>query len=486
MAQLTLGHSAARGGGITLVGQAAKFIFLLVSLVLLSRLLDPSAFGLIAMTTVLLAVGELLRDFGLTAAAIQTPRLSTPQKNNLFWTNCVLGLIVMMTLWLFAAPAAVLYSEPRVEELIWWLAPVALLNAVQAQFQIELTRNLRFGALVTTDVAAQAIGLVAAVLAALGGMSYWALVIQQITIAACLLTSRFALSKWRPGLPDRRTSIRSFFRYGFHLTLAQGLGLASSNADTVVIGARFGAVDLGIYSRAFQLLMAPINQVLVPLTNVALSVLSRLSNEATRFYAYLMGAQLALSYSLGFVFGVSAAAAVPAIGLLLGPNWSNAAPIFQVLAIGGLFQVLSVIGYWVFLSKGLTRSLLHYNLVTKTLTIGCVILGSVWGPIGVAWGYAGALAIAWPVCILWLRKVAGMPSRSFLLAGLRSIGASVAAFSVGTVVLSSVKIVDGELLQLALVVASSTAGFSMLLVLRSVRKDFRSVLSTVLMLRGPR
>lgn len=485
MARSELGHSAARGGGITLVGQAAKFVFLLVSLILLSRLLDPAAFGLIAMTTVFLAAGELIRDFGLTAAAIQTPRLSVSQKNNLFWINCLFGLLVMLMLWLVAKPVAVLYSEARVEGLIWWLAPVILLNAVQAQFQIELTRNLRFGVLVSTDVTAQAVGLVAAVLSALAGMSYWALVIQQLSIAVFLLASRLIFAGWLPRLPDKTTSIRHFFRYGLHLTLAQGLGLASSNADTIVIGARFGAVDLGIYSRAFQLLMAPINQVLVPLTNVALSVLSRLTNEATRFYAYLMGAQLALSYTLGFVFGVSAAAAVPAIGLLLGPDWLEAAPIFQVLALGGLFQVLSVIGYWVFLSRGLTKDLLQYNLVTKSLTICAVLLGSLWGPIGVAWGYTLALTVAWPICLLWLRKVANLPARSFLFAGVRAIGASLGAFTLGFIALVNVRIVEGEFFQLALVLVCSIAGFSTLLVFRSVRRDLRSVLATVRMLRRP-
>lgn len=83
---LTAG-SAARGGFVTLVGQGAKFAVQLTGLAVLSRLLSPADFGLVAMVTVIISIADLFRDFGLSTAAIQAENLNDRQRNNLFWSG---------------------------------------------------------------------------------------------------------------------------------------------------------------------------------------------------------------------------------------------------------------------------------------------------------------------------------------------------------------------------------------------------------------
>lgn len=67
----SLGSRAAGGAAVTMIGQSAKMIVQFGGIVLLARLLTPYDYGLMAMVTAIVGAAEILRDFGLSAAAVQ-------------------------------------------------------------------------------------------------------------------------------------------------------------------------------------------------------------------------------------------------------------------------------------------------------------------------------------------------------------------------------------------------------------------------------
>jgi PST family polysaccharide transporter len=298
---------AARGGLITLAGQAAKLALLLLNLVVLGRLLTPLDFGLVAMVTAVVGVAELVRDFGITTASIQVKYLSRSQKNNLFWTNVTLGLLLAGAAALLSQPLAAFYGDARLQAITLAFSGIFILNGVQAQYQVELTRLLRFKALTITDVASNATGLCIAVIAAMLGAGYWSLIFMQLSTATILLLSRVTVTKWIPGLPDRQGSITDFLRYGGNLGVAQFINYLSANAPSVLIGYAFGPGALGAYSRASQIASLPVNQVFGPLTNVALTTLvplldRRKFNRAIRVMQLLLGYVASIGFSFAIVF----------------------------------------------------------------------------------------------------------------------------------------------------------------------------------------
>ncbi len=86
-----LGNAAARGTSITLAMQCVRFALQFCSLVVLARLLTPSDFGIVAMVTAIVGVADILRDFGLSSAAIQAKTLNNLERSNLFWVNVGIG-----------------------------------------------------------------------------------------------------------------------------------------------------------------------------------------------------------------------------------------------------------------------------------------------------------------------------------------------------------------------------------------------------------
>ncbi|WP_084395556.1 lipopolysaccharide biosynthesis protein [Mycolicibacterium canariasense] len=419
--------SATRAGAVTIAGQLIKAFVQLIGLVAFSRLLSPYEIGLIAMLAVFVMLGELLRDFGLSQAAIQTSKLSHGQASNLFWTNVLVGMVMTATLTLAAPAVARMYGEPVLREIAPFVAFAFTINALQAQFQVRLARDFRFVALTVTDTASQVIGLAAGIGAAVAGASYWSLVIQMLGAYGSLLILRMIVTRWRPGPPRREPGMKALYLFGAHSGASQLINYVASNTDSYLIGVRWGAGPLGLYNRAFQIFSVPANQLLAPLTNVALPLLSRKHHEGNDFYPLLWKAQVVLSAGLIYVFTFTAALAEPLVHLVLGPKWGQSAPLLAILSIGGAAQVLSYISYWGFLASGNAKQLFYFSLVTKPMLVACILTGSVAGVQGVAWGFTTGLALSWFISLWWLKRCAGMPAWMFLRTGLHVLFCGFAA-----------------------------------------------------------
>ena len=374
-----LGNVAARGASITLMSQVIRFALQLGSLMVLARLLSPQDFGVVAMVTAITNVMEIVRDFGLSSAAMQAKELNDAERTNLFWVNTGIGTGCALVVTLSAPLIVRMYGTSVVGPIVLALGWLFIVSGVNTQFRAELSRSLRFKALAVTDIAAQAGSIAVAISLAAAGAGYWAVVGQQIALVVLTCTSNVILCKWRPGRPRRSVSIRRFFRFGGSVLGTNVIGYATNNLDNVAIGIYSGSGPLGLYSRAYQLLMVPLTQVNVPMTRVVLPVLSRVQDEDETYARYVSKAQLVGCYMLASGFAIAAGVSVPLVALLFGPKWSGVAPIFAALAIGGIFRGIGQISYWMYLSRGRADAQLKLYLVTRPIMIGT---HDRWPPVG--------------------------------------------------------------------------------------------------------
>ena len=473
----SLGRQAARGAAATGASLAMRISLQLVSVVILARLLGPSQYGLVAMVVAVVGVADTVRDFGLSSAAIQAPQLSQAQRSNLFWVNAGIGLALAALVFALASPIASFYHEPRLVGITRVLATMFLLDGAMTQYRASLLRAMRFRVIAFADALAPMVALVGAIVLALLGAGYWALVSQQIVSSVVALVVVVAAGRWIPGRWRRGEPMRPFFAFGGHLLGSQIIGYIANNADSLTIGRRFGAAPLGTYNRAFQLLMNPLNQVRSPSTTVALPVLSR-AGGGREFDRIVTRGQLVLAYPLAVALALVVGTARPLVAVLLGPQWAGVPPILRLLAAAGLLQTLAFVGYWVYLSQGLTRELMKFTLVTSAIKVACVVGGSAWGVVGVAWGYAVSHAVEWPISLWWLSRITHVPARDLATGALRSIGiAAVVATSAfaGTEAAAAASPVVNLLAGLA----AGLAAAGVLLLVPRVRGDVRDVLHAV-------
>ncbi|MGY2743211.1 lipopolysaccharide biosynthesis protein [Arthrobacter sp. UYCu723] len=473
----SLANQAARGVLVTMSGQALRIAVQVLSVAILARLLSPADYGLLAMVAAVIGVADIFRDFGLSTAAIQARTLSKSQRNNLFWINTSIGLLLSILVWISAPLIATLYQQPSLVPIAQSLAWTFLLNGIATQYRADLNRSLRFTLLATADVAGPVVALGVAAGLAAGGAGYWALVAQQLVQFAVMLVIVVAGARWLPGRPSRATSMDGMLRFGWNIVATQLIGYVSSNADSVIIGLRYGADPLGQYNRAFQLLMNPLNQVRAPVTRIAIPILASLQDDEKRYSAFLLRGQSALGHSLGFVLGAGAGACVPLTAVFLGAGeWSGVAPILSLLAISGIFQMLAFVGYWVYVTRGLTRNLVQYSVVSSVVKVLLVLLGSQWGVIGVAAGYALAPALTWPLSFWWLSRCTPVPVRSLYGGALRIVIMSFVAAATSWVVATALADVPALMALLSAVGAALIICACFALVIPPIRRDAQEIL----------
>ncbi len=481
-----LAGRAARGAFATTLGLGARLVIQVGGVVVLARLLSPHDYGIVAMVLAIVGVGDLLRDFGLSSAAIQAPHLTTGQRDNLFWTNSGIGLALGGVTLALAHPIAAFYDTPELVPVTYALSGMFLLNGMTTQYRASLVRTMRFRLVAAVDVLSPAIALVVAVVMAVQGAGYWALVVQQLTAAASGLVLFALAGRWVPGRFDRGAPMRPLYSFGAHLLASQLVGYLANNVDSLTIGHRFGAAPLGLYNRAFQLLMNPLNQVRAPSTTVALPVLSK-AGTTPQFDRIVKVGQLTLAYPVCVGLAVVVGVAEPVVDILLGSDWSGVAPLLRLLAVAGAFQTLAYVGYWVYLARGLTRQLLHYSTVSAVIRITCVLVGSVWGVVGVAAGYAIAPMLAWPLSLWWLSRITPVPVAALYRGAGRAL--SVGAVT-GAAASATTWALDGRspwLQAVAGVLAGLAGAATLLLLARPLRDDvadLRAALTAAL--RRPR
>ena len=439
-----ISRRGARGVGVTVLAQVVTMLTQLVGTVLLARLLSPDAYGLLAMVTVLMAAGSLIRDFGMGTASLEADALDDLQASNLFWVNAALAGGTAACLALIAPLVSHVFGDTRLLLLVPVMSAVLFVTGLQTQYQARLARDLRFGALAIGTTSAAAVGLAVGVLGATSGWGYWALAAQQGSGALWLFCYYLVATKWTPSLPSRGVGSRSQVRAGAYYGLANVMGYLADNIDTFMIGLRWGPTPLGFYNRAFATFMQPITATFGPLTLVVVPTVRKLTGATGSASLILLKMQSALVGAATWGLVMVAATADWLIPALLGPQWLPMVPILRVLAVGGVPKVLLQVNYWAYVISAKPQQLFQSSLITKPIQIILVVIGAQFGVMGVAWAYVIGNAVNWPINLLWLSRRGGPSPWGMLANGLRLAWAAALSYSVAVLVLSAMRPALGD------------------------------------------
>lgn len=380
-----------RGGAITVVAQALKFVLHLGSTMVLARLLDPTDFGLLAMVLAITGFVEMFKDAGLTMATIQRKDITQDQVSTLFWINVALSAAMVIVVSALAPLIAAFYSEPRLLHITLALAGLMIFGGLTAQHQALLRRQMRFKASAIIQIISMATGIAVAITMALMGFGYWALVgnIAGMVFANAVLV--WILCDWRPGPPKRGTGVGSMLRFGGGLMTFNLFNYFTRNADNVIIGFALGSASLGIYSKAYNLLMLPIRQINAPIASVMLPALSRLQDNPVRYRRAYLQAISALAMVGMPIVATAFVLADELVLVLLGSGWEAAANVFRWLAPAALLGTVNVAPGWLCVSLGRTGVQVRWAIISSPITVIGFLIGVQWGVVGVA----AAFSITW-------------------------------------------------------------------------------------------
>lgn len=383
-----LKRKAIRGGALTISARIITIVIQITSIIVLSRLLKPTDFGLIAMVTAITAFMVIFRDMGLSTAVIQKKDLKYEQINTLFWLNTAIGTFLTIITIVLAPFIAEFYSRPELKYVVMALASTFLIASVGAQHAALLQRDLNLKPKVIADIVGAILTLVTSISMAYYGYGYWSLACGTIIGAIATTLLYFKGSSFTPARPKIATGSLELIHFGKNVTLFEILNYFHRNLDNILVGKFFGAITLGLYSRAYELMMLPIVSLRQPINTVALPVLSRLQTNPEEFKKYYNNISKILAFLSMPLMALLIVKADVVVEIALGKGWSDVVPIFQLLGLSGFIQAVASLRGLVLLSLGLSRRYVVWGLFNTAFVCLGFFLGIKWGAEGIAISYA--------------------------------------------------------------------------------------------------
>lgn len=379
-----MGARAVKGAALVAMSQAVKVVVTLVSTIVVARLLSPHDYGIVAMTAPVVAFLQVFQTLGLNQAMVQRPIITNEQFNAMFWMNIGASAVIALALVAVSPLVGKFYHEPAAGYLCAAMGATVLLTGATLQHAALLNRNLRFGALSGIEMVAHVVTLGATATAAYFLRSYWALWIGPFIAGAVSVVLLWMVSPWRPGLRSDFKGSREMLRFGVDVTGFNLVNFFGRNLDNVLIARAWGSAEVGLYDRAYKLMMFPLQNISNPIGRLMIPILSRVTDQPAEYRRLALGALRALFMVVLPAIAVAVASPSRLVALLLGESWASASPIFFWLSLAGLTQVLTQSMGWLFVSGGRGRDYVRWGLFSSLTSVAAFAAGLTWKSVGVA------------------------------------------------------------------------------------------------------
>ncbi len=450
-----IGRRSAYGGLTMLSTNMLQLLIMVGATMVLARVLTPSDFGLVAMATLLINLAEPIRLFGLPSAIVHQPRLEQEHLAELFWLNFKLNVLLSLVMCALAPVIAWFFDKESLTTMILILT-VGFLIRGTSNIQIGLLqRQMRFGMIALVKLVTLSAGAIFGIAWALWTQSYWALVFQQVVITVSEAALLWLVCGWKPvrlgsGWKKKESLIQAMVAYGRNSTLSSMVNSVGAQTDRILIGRFVGVEQLGLYQNALRWASAPAMQLLQPLRTVAVSGFSRLRHDEKRYRAYARKAFTVVNTLTLFTFVFLCIEAQEFVLLLLGSQWEEAVPLFQILVLAMLFSSTERVSKWIYLSEGETSRGLRWQLYSTAFLIVCMIAGLPWGAMGIAYGFCASKALLSYPTLSYCLKTSPLRDSDFWIATWRPALATLGAVA-AVLFLSSRQIPATDLLPLRIV-----------------------------------
>ncbi|MBD2355855.1 MOP flippase family protein [Tolypothrix sp. FACHB-123] len=337
---MTLEQKATKGIVWSIAQKWGMQVISFVTFLLLSRLLEPKAFGLVAMATVFTAFIEIFMDQGFSDAIVQRKDLEPEHLDTAFWTSVLSGILLAGIAIAIAKPIAGLFQEPQLVPVIMWLALSLPIDALSSTQKGILRREIAFKSLTIRSLASAFVGGIVGVSMAFSGFGVWSLVTQTLVQSLVATLVLWRVSNWVPGFRFSKKHFHDLFSFGFNVVGIKILEVVNRRFDDFLIGYFLGPIALGYYTIAYRIISVIFMLLTGVTTQVAFPTFSRMQHEPIRirnaFYQVTQYTSL-ISFP---IFLAVAALSPELVALLFGAKWSASVPIMQILSlIGILFSI---------------------------------------------------------------------------------------------------------------------------------------------------
>lgn len=389
------------------------------------RILDPSDYGLFAMTSVVLVFLNFLNGYGLVSALIRSESVEPIRIRQAFGMLILLNTALAAIQFFAVAPlAASYYGEAIVADLLRWQALIYLSTPFIILPEAMLTRNLDFKKPAMINLTGAFVGATTSLGLALNGYGVWTLVFAPIAIFwSRAIALMFATKFWvRPSFNFRGAG--HVFAFGMTMLISQGFYIIQTQSDIFIAARHVDAHSLGVYAEALFVAALFATKFVPPLNEVAFPAYARMQHDKRALSSgFLKAVRLIMLVACPLYFGMAISAG-PFVETLMGGKWTEAVPIVQALALAMPLMTLQIIFHPAINVLGVSKIILR-NAVAGAVIMPVTYLVAInYGIQGLAWSWLVAMPLLLAITIYQTKDLIGFSLRELLTAVLPGLGAA--------------------------------------------------------------
>lgn len=388
----------------------------LIVFVVLARLLSPASFGLVALASVFILLGQILVDQGFSDALVQRRTIGPAHLDAAFWASAVSGLLLTAACFFSAGWLAQAFGEPRLGPVLHWLSPVLLIGSLSGTQEALLRRDLAFKRIATISLMAMGAGGAVGLAMAILNWGVWSLVGQIMVQRLVQLPLLWYATGWRPRLRFSPRHFRALFSFGAHVLVTGLFNFSNRQSDHLLIGYVLGSTALGYYTIGYRLIRILLDLLPHALLPVAFSAFSRLQTDLKRMRKALYESSQLMALATLPVFCGVAVLAPELIGTLFGARWEPSAGVMLVLTPIAAQQSLSILYMTALKARGKPGVVLALTALNAAANVVAFMLAVRWGIVAVAASYTIRGYLLWPVSWAVLRRYLGVDLGRYLSA----------------------------------------------------------------------
>ena len=380
---MSLKQEAVSGVGWSTISKFGEEVIRAIVMIVLARLLTPDAFGLIGMIMVFSGFVNVFRDAGFGPALIQTKELTDIQISSVFWVTVGLGMFLTVLL-IGASPLiAYFYDNPALTSLTMGIAFNFLIQGFAIVQRSLFKRDMDFKGLAIVKVTAALVGGAVAVIMAYFDFGVWSLVGRRLVSSFGLVGALWAISDWKPSFSFSWVSVKELLGFSGNLTGFNVFNYWVRKVDDLLVGRFLGSGALGLYTRAYSVMLFPLQRVSRVVGKVMFPALTKIQDDIERTKrVYLKSLSLIALITFPLMLGLLVTTEHLVLAVL-GSQWEGIIILLRLLSIVGMSQSIGTTTGWIYQAQGRTDWMFRWGIFSGIIAIVSYVIGLRWGLIGI-------------------------------------------------------------------------------------------------------
>ncbi len=350
-----------------------QFLSALVGIVM-TRLLLPSDYGLIAMLDIFIATGLLITDFGLGQGFIRNTDAHANDQSLILFCNSAIGLVIYVCLVGGSGIISRFYGQPQLVPIIKVLALNIPIQGFGMVYQSKLMKDLRLQVLTKTKLFSLVLSGAIGIYLSVKGYGVWAIVFYITSFNLSNSIILFFVSGWFPKIDFEFNNIKIYFSYSIKLLGASLLDAFYTNFFTMFIGKVYKSVTGGLYSKSRLIQNIPVMSTIQIIQAVSFPVFTKVQNDDEKLRELFIKQIRVITFLMSFIIGMMVLTANSFVVIVLTQNWIGMVPYFQLLLVLGWILPFHTLHASLMNAKGKSGVSLKLEVIKKILAIAGLLI----------------------------------------------------------------------------------------------------------------